>query len=54
MNSGFICVAIPEENMSALEIPMMMPKLNQDPHRTAYGVTIDYKHGTHLQNTLIH
>ena len=46
-SSGFICVALPEENLNALEVPMMLPGLNQDPHRTAYAVTIDYKHGVY-------
>ncbi|KAF7983398.1 hypothetical protein HWV62_22417 [Athelia sp. TMB] len=43
--SGYICIALPGERLDALEIPMMFPD-NQDPHRTAYAVTVDYKNGT--------
>jgi 3,4-dihydroxy 2-butanone 4-phosphate synthase len=43
--SGYICISLPQERLEALEIPMMFPD-NQDPHRTAYTVTVDYKHGT--------
>ncbi|KAL1743230.1 3,4-dihydroxy-2-butanone 4-phosphate synthase-domain-containing protein [Schizophyllum fasciatum] len=43
--SGYICVALPQERLEELDIPMMVPD-NQERHRTAYTVTIDYKHGT--------
>jgi len=43
--SGYICISLPEKRLEELEIPMMVP-LNQDRHRTAYTVTVDYKHGT--------
>ncbi|KAF8967645.1 GTP cyclohydrolase II [Flammula alnicola] len=43
--SGYICISLPAERLEALEIPMMVPD-NQDRHRTAYTVTVDYKHGT--------
>ncbi|KAG6891235.1 hypothetical protein C0995_008487 [Termitomyces sp. Mi166 len=43
--SGYICIALPRERLDELEIPMMVAD-NQDPHRTAYTVTVDYKHGT--------
>lgn len=43
--SGYICVALPGERLEELEIPMMVPD-NQERHRTAYTVTVDYKHGT--------
>ncbi|EMD38760.1 hypothetical protein CERSUDRAFT_112473 [Gelatoporia subvermispora B] len=43
--SGFICVSLPGERLDELEIPMMVAE-NQDPHRTAYTVTVDYRHGT--------
>ncbi|KAL1762693.1 3,4-dihydroxy-2-butanone 4-phosphate synthase-domain-containing protein [Schizophyllum commune] len=43
--SGYICVALPQERLEELDIPMMVPD-NQERHRTAYTVTVDYKHGT--------
>jgi 3,4-dihydroxy 2-butanone 4-phosphate synthase len=43
--SGYICISLPAERLEALDIPMMVPD-NQERHRTAYTVTIDYKHGT--------
>ncbi|KWU45463.1 3,4-dihydroxy-2-butanone 4-phosphate synthase [Rhodotorula sp. JG-1b] len=44
-SSGYICICLPAERLAQLEIPMMVAQ-NQDPHRTAYAVTCDYKHGT--------
>lgn len=41
---GYICICLPAERLAQLEIPMMVAQ-NQDPHRTAYAVTCDYKHG---------
>ncbi|EIM86421.1 uncharacterized protein STEHIDRAFT_78886 [Stereum hirsutum FP-91666 SS1] len=43
--SGYICIALPEETLEDLEIPMMVEH-NEDRNRTAYTVTVDYKHGT--------
>jgi len=43
--SGYICIALPGERLERLEIPMMVSQ-NEEPHRTAYTVTVDYKHGT--------
>ncbi|EIN09407.1 hypothetical protein PUNSTDRAFT_101198 [Punctularia strigosozonata HHB-11173 SS5] len=43
--SGFICVALPGDRLDELDIPLMFPQ-NQERHRTAYTITIDYKHGT--------
>lgn len=43
--SGYICISLPSERLEELEIPMMVAQ-NEDPHRTAYTVTVDYKHGT--------
>ncbi|KAG1889450.1 GTP cyclohydrolase II [Suillus subluteus] len=43
--SGYICIYLPEERLNKLEIPMMVPN-NQERHKTAYTVTVDYKHGT--------
>ncbi|KAJ7623254.1 3,4-dihydroxy-2-butanone 4-phosphate synthase [Roridomyces roridus] len=42
--SGYICIALPGDRLEQLDLPMMVPK-NQERHRTAYTVTVDYKHG---------
>jgi len=44
-SSGYVCIALPAERLQALNIPMMVPD-NQERHKTAYTVTVDYKHGT--------
>ncbi|KAF8517889.1 3,4-dihydroxy-2-butanone 4-phosphate synthase [Hysterangium stoloniferum] len=44
-SSGYICISLPGSRLKQLEIPMMV-KNNQDRHRTAYAVTVDYKQGT--------
>ncbi|KZT07414.1 uncharacterized protein LAESUDRAFT_109616 [Laetiporus sulphureus 93-53] len=44
-SSGYVCIALPGERLDELVIPMMVAE-NQDPHRTAYTVTIDYRIGT--------
>lgn len=44
MTSGYICIALPGERLEELEIPMMVPD-NQDRNKTAYTVTVDYRHG---------
>ncbi|KIJ65106.1 hypothetical protein HYDPIDRAFT_39735 [Hydnomerulius pinastri MD-312] len=43
--SGYICIALPEKRLNELTIPMMVSN-NQERHRTAYTITVDYKHGT--------
>ncbi|KAF8546628.1 hypothetical protein OG21DRAFT_1518044 [Imleria badia] len=43
--SGYICVSLPGKRLENLDIPMMAP-YNQERHRTAYTITVDYKHGT--------
>lgn len=43
--SGYICISLPEERLNELQIPMMVPE-NQERHKTAYTITVDYKHGT--------
>ncbi|KAF9531758.1 3,4-dihydroxy-2-butanone 4-phosphate synthase [Crepidotus variabilis] len=43
--SGYICVALPGSRLEELNVPMMVPQ-NEDRLRTAYTVTLDYKHGT--------
>lgn len=43
--SGMLCVALPGERLDALELPLMVER-NSDSMRTAYTVTVDYRHGT--------
>ncbi|PWZ01251.1 putative RIB3-3,4-dihydroxy-2-butanone 4-phosphate synthase [Testicularia cyperi] len=43
--SGFICISLTPERIAELEIPMMVPN-NTEKNKTAYTVTVDYKHGT--------
>ncbi|KAJ7668350.1 GTP cyclohydrolase II [Mycena rosella] len=42
--SGYICIALPGDRLEQLDLPMMVPH-NQERHRTAYTITVDYKHG---------
>jgi len=44
-SSGYVCIALPPERLDELEIPPMVAQ-NTERHRTAYAVTVDYKHGT--------
>ncbi|KAF8587879.1 3,4-dihydroxy-2-butanone 4-phosphate synthase [Ramaria rubella] len=43
--SGYVCISLPPSRLEQLEIPMMVQN-NQERHRTAYAVTVDYKQGT--------
>ncbi|PWN88675.1 hypothetical protein FA10DRAFT_268841 [Acaromyces ingoldii] len=43
--SGFICISLHPSLIEALEIPMMVP-INTEKNKTAYTVTLDYRHGT--------
>lgn len=43
--SGFVCVGLPAYRLAELDIPTMFSD-NQERHRTAYMVTVDYKFGT--------
>ena len=43
--SGFICISLTPERIAELAIPMMVPN-NTEKNKTAYTVTVDYKHGT--------
>ncbi|KAG1757856.1 GTP cyclohydrolase II [Suillus lakei] len=43
--AGYICISHPEERLNELEIPMMILN-NQERHKTAYTITVDYRHGT--------
>ncbi|ACB33127.1 3,4-dihydroxy-2-butanone 4-phosphate synthase [Leptothrix cholodnii SP-6] len=43
--SGMLCVGLPGERLDHLELPLMVER-NTDSMRTAYTVTVDYRHGT--------
>jgi 3,4-dihydroxy 2-butanone 4-phosphate synthase/GTP cyclohydrolase II len=43
--SGVVCVALPEERLSALELPLMVAE-NHESHQTAFTVSVDLRHGT--------
>lgn len=42
--SGVICVALPGKRLDQLELPQMVAQ-NTDSHRTAFTVSVDFKHG---------
>ncbi len=42
---GLICVSLPEERINELDLPMMVNE-NSSLHKTAFTVSVDYKHGT--------
>ncbi|HTX23744.1 MAG TPA: 3,4-dihydroxy-2-butanone-4-phosphate synthase [Steroidobacteraceae bacterium] len=43
--SGIICVPMEEEQLARLDLPQMVP-LNSESQRTAFTVSVDYRHGT--------
>ena len=43
--SGYLCAPITEDRASALELPLMVAQ-NTESQRTAFLVTVDYRHGT--------
>jgi 3,4-dihydroxy 2-butanone 4-phosphate synthase/GTP cyclohydrolase II len=43
--SGMLCVALPGDRLDQVELPLMVER-NTDSLRTAYTVTVDYRHGT--------
>src|SRR5580698_2966398 len=44
-SSGIICVPLEEERLLRLELPQMVGA-NNDSYRTAFTVSVDYRHGT--------
>jgi 3,4-dihydroxy 2-butanone 4-phosphate synthase/GTP cyclohydrolase II len=44
-SSGIICVPMEAERLARLELPQMVPN-NDDAYRTAFTVSVDYRHGT--------
>ena len=45
--SGYICIGLPGERLDELDIRQMVPE-NEDRNKTAYTVTVDYKHGASM------
>src|SRR5688572_33009286 len=43
--SGYLCAPITAERARELDLPMMVAA-NTESHRTAFLVTVDYRHGT--------
>jgi 3,4-dihydroxy-2-butanone 4-phosphate synthase len=43
--SGLVCVALPAERLDELQLPLMVPD-NSESMRTAFTVSVDYRHGT--------
>jgi 3,4-dihydroxy 2-butanone 4-phosphate synthase/GTP cyclohydrolase II len=43
--SGVVCAALPAERLAALQLPPMVAD-NTESQRTAFTVTVDYRHGT--------
>ena len=43
--SGIICVPMEEERLARLDLPQMVPA-NTESQRTAFTVSVDYRHGT--------
>jgi 3,4-dihydroxy-2-butanone 4-phosphate synthase len=43
--SGVVCVALTEERADELELPLMVPE-NSESQRTAFTVSVDFRHGT--------
>src|SRR5438132_4800048 len=43
--SGVVCAAVTAQRLDALELPLMVAD-NTEAHRTAFTVTVDYRHGT--------
>ncbi|KAK7028855.1 3,4-dihydroxy 2-butanone 4-phosphate synthase [Paramarasmius palmivorus] len=45
--SGFVCISLPAQRLEELQLPLMVSEEAQsDPHKTAFTVSVDYKHGT--------
>lgn len=43
--SGVLCVGLPGPRLDALDLPLMVER-NTDSMKTAYTITVDYRHGT--------
>jgi 3,4-dihydroxy-2-butanone 4-phosphate synthase len=45
LSTGIVCAPLSATSAAALELPLMVPH-NTDPFRTAFTVSVDYRHGT--------
>jgi 3,4-dihydroxy 2-butanone 4-phosphate synthase/GTP cyclohydrolase II len=43
--SGLICVSLKEDRLKELDLPLMVQQ-NTESHKTAFTISVDYKHGT--------
>jgi 3,4-dihydroxy 2-butanone 4-phosphate synthase/GTP cyclohydrolase II len=43
--SGVICAALPPQRLQALRLPLMVAE-NEESQRTAFTISVDYRHGT--------
>ncbi|KAK9762362.1 hypothetical protein K7432_011960 [Basidiobolus ranarum] len=43
--SGYVCVPLTNERADQLQLPFMVSN-SSDPHKTAYTISVDYKHDT--------
>ncbi|ORX96374.1 3,4-dihydroxy-2-butanone 4-phosphate synthase [Basidiobolus meristosporus CBS 931.73] len=43
--SGYVCVPMTNERADQLQLPLMVPN-STDPHKTAYTISVDYRHDT--------
>jgi 3,4-dihydroxy 2-butanone 4-phosphate synthase/GTP cyclohydrolase II len=43
--SGIICVPMEEERLASLDLPQMVPA-NSESYRTAFTISVDFRHGT--------
>jgi len=43
--TGLICVSMPESRLKQLKLPQMV-STNTEKHRTAFTISVDFKHGT--------
>lgn len=44
LSSGYICISMPGDRLDELQLALMVPN-NEEKHKTAYTVTVDYKYG---------
>src|SRR6201993_264267 len=44
-SSGIVCMPMTRERLEELRLPLMVAE-NTDSHRTAFTISVDYRHGT--------
>ncbi len=45
-SSGVVCCSMTGERLDQLQLPLMVPRGNNESMGTAFTITVDYKHGT--------